>query len=271
MNTLDMILDRCIDDLLRGTTVAECVSRYPQYREELIPLLQAAESLRELPKEEPRRDAVRATLVRVGAAMAEQVEADEAPQAAGSSGGRILPFRISRPVRRLVVGLAAVIVLVILGGASADTVPGDLFYPLKLAKEKVTFGLTTKPGHRAELRLTFADRRLEELVKMADSDGEVDPNLVRRLLKQGALALKDARPLPNDRLQVFLKKLEHFNMYQKTVLEQIAPRVPKSQRPLLERAIDMCGERTRWMSRSKPESVRSSPPPSDSCWGNGCD
>jgi len=271
MNELEIILDRCIGEILAGATVAECLQRYPGHEEELEPLLEAAVALRELPREEPRPSAVRGLLVRAGTVMQTQAQLGATPSATAQSGGRILPFRLSRPVRRLVVGLAAVMALFILGGASADTVPGDLFYPVKLAREKVSFVLTTNPGHRAELRLSFADRRLGELVEMAGSDGKIDPDLVRRLLRQGSLALKDARPLPEDRLKVFLKKLEHFNLYEQQVLQQLAPRVPRSQRPIVQRAIDMCGERSRWMRRAKPDAVRSLREGRGSCWGWQCD
>lgn len=271
MKNLDLILDRCIDDLARGATVGECLERYPELREELEPLLETAASLHGLPRPEPSGSAMRTVLVRAGAALAVQEGAGEAEQTRAPSRGQVLRFPLRRPVLRIAAGLAAVVILAVLGGASADTVPGDLLYPLKLAREKVTFGLTVKPDHRAELRLTFADRRLEELVKMADSEGKIDPELVRRLLEEGALALQDARPLPEDRLEIFLKKLEHFTQYQKTVLEQISPRVPDSQRPVIREAIDMCGERARWMRRAKPEKVRSLREGTGSCWGWRCD
>ncbi len=270
MNELETILDRCLDEILTGTTVAECLERHPGNREELEPLLKTATFLQQLPRAEPDPSTTRRLLVEAGTVMAGRAAFGQSPSSDGSPGGRILPFRLSRPLRRLVVGLAAVMVLVVLGGASADTVPGDLFYPVKLAKEKVAVGLTASPGHRAELRLTFADRRLGELVEMAGTEGRIDPGLIRRLLRDGSLALENARTLPEGRLRLFLKKLELFNGYERQVLEQVAPRVHASQRPMVQRAIEMCGERGRWISRTSPESLKSSPPPEGSCWGDRC-
>ncbi|HHQ47792.1 MAG TPA: hypothetical protein ENK19_02805 [Acidobacteria bacterium] len=270
MNELETILDRCLDEILAGATVAECLERHPGHREELEPLLETSAVLQELPRAQPSPSAASGLLVRAGTVLAEGEPSGELPAAARSHGGRILSFRLSRPVRQLVLGLAAVMVLLVLGGASADTVPGDLFYPVKLARERVSFALTTRPDHRAELRLDFADRRLGELVEMAGTEGRIDPGLIQRLLRQGSLALKDARTLPEDRLELFLKKLELFNAYERQVLEQVAPRVHASQRPMVQRAIEMCGERGRWMRRASPESLKSSPPPQDSCWGDRC-
>ena len=266
MNGLETILDRCLDDLLEGATPVECAERFPRYREELLALLETAQTLTQLPREQPRSSAVRTTLVRAGALMARPEWSEPAQASRGDRGGRVLPFLRSRPMRRLAAGFAAILLVGVLGGASADTVPGDLFYPVKLVKEKVTFALTLRPDHRAELRLTFADRRLEELLAMAGDGGEVDPQLVRSLLDEGALALQDAQPLPERRLQVFLKKLEHFNRYQQTVLEGLEPRVREGQRPLIRRAIETCDARSRWTRRTPPGAVKDSPLPRGSCW-----
>jgi len=149
-------------------------------------------------------------------------------------------------------------------------VPGDVFYPLKMAREQVSFALTRAPERRVELRLTFASHRLAELMNMAEKRGRIDPRILRRLLREASLALAEARPLPEKRLDLFLERLQAFNAYQRRMLEQLIPRLPKAQRPTVRRAIRTCRERDRWMRRTSPQQLQSAPPERDGCWDD-CD
>lgn len=54
--------------------------------------------------------------------------------------------------------------------ASFDTVPGDVFYPVKLVTERVQISLATSGGQRAKLHAEFAGRRLDELNAITSSD-----------------------------------------------------------------------------------------------------
>lgn len=56
--------------------------------------------------------------------------------------------------------------------ASFDTVPGDVFYPVKLATERVQISLATSGEQRAKLHAEFAGRRLDELNAITSSDLE---------------------------------------------------------------------------------------------------
>ena len=74
-------------------------------------------------------------------------------------------------VRPLAIGFAALAVL--LGGwtgmvgASFDSVPGDVLYPVKIANEKAQFSLAFSNERKAKLRVEFASNRLEEAVSLA--------------------------------------------------------------------------------------------------------
>lgn len=56
--------------------------------------------------------------------------------------------------------------------ASFDTVPGDVFYPVKLATERVQISLATSGQQRAKLHAEFAGRRLDEMNAITSSDLE---------------------------------------------------------------------------------------------------
>lgn len=268
MNDLEKILDLCIDEIRAGGSIETCLERYPDHREELEGLLHLALALERMPRARPSDEAMQTTLVRAGLAAA--AREPDPPAAAGRKRSAVLPFRVPRSLRWAASLAAAVLIVVLLGSASVDAVPGDVFYPLKMVREQVSFALTRAPARRVELRLTFANHRLTELMNMAAKRGRIDPKILRRLLREASLALEEARPLPEKRLDLFLEQLQAFNAYQRRMLERLVPQLPEAQRPTVRRAIRTCRERDRWMRRTSPQQLRSTPPARDSCWDD-CD
>ncbi|HEU5288821.1 MAG TPA: DUF5667 domain-containing protein [Candidatus Limnocylindria bacterium] len=67
--------------------------------------------------------------------------------------------------------LAALLVAVGMGAtvASADTLPDDLLYPVKVAAEGVRLALAGAPEDRAEVELSIAEHRLREAERLAAS------------------------------------------------------------------------------------------------------
>ena len=260
-----LILDQCLDDLGRGQSVEECLARNPEVAAELGSLLAFAGELRALRRPEPRREAVQAALVRIGASLPRR-----SVRSIASARPRVGAGWWRLPALRWATAIAAALVAVVgIGTASARSVPGDLLYPLKLVTERVTFALTTAPESRAELRLSFADSRLDELVRGAQRRGRIDPELLRELLREAELALQDARPAPAARLKLFLAKLEGVNAYQKAALKQLSAAARGGDAELLQRAISVCDERGRWMQKmiESPQGMDRG----ESCWGPGCD
>ena len=152
--------------------------------------------------------------------------------------------------------------------ASAHSQPGDLLYPLKLVTERVRFALTLQPEGRAELRLSFADRRLVELVENQAESGSIDPTVLRALLGEAELALDEVQALPEERFQLFLTKLEHSNQRHRVALEQLTRRAAESDVSLLSEAISVCDERQSWIGCSR-DAVDSGEAVSRR-WGSGC-
>jgi len=60
--------------------------------------------------------------------------------------------------------------------AAKNSLPGDLLYNVKIAKEKVHIAITPQPEVRVKLKLTFAENRLKEanelVNKIKDKDGQ---------------------------------------------------------------------------------------------------
>jgi hypothetical protein len=264
---LAIALDMCLEEVLAGSTVEECLARFPEHRSELEPLLLAATQLKALPKAEPRQSALRNALLEMGAALPSR---KESRIRSGRAGWHRWGFLWPRPalLRLATIALAFVVAVLGVSIASARSEPGDLLYPLKLVTERVTFALATQPDRKAELRLTFADRRLNELVSSVQKDAALDPELLRALLQQAELALDEARPLPEEQFGVLLSRIDHFNSYQKDVFEQLAPRVADSDTAALNAAISLCDKRGRWMQKMWRDSESGKAVERE--WGPGC-
>jgi len=75
--------------------------------------------------------------------------------------------------------LVACLILIFLGGpwltleASRASLPGDLLYSVKKATEGVQMTITSE-NNKTQLKVEFAGRRLEELVKISEDSGKIN-------------------------------------------------------------------------------------------------
>lgn len=80
-------------------------------------------------------------------------------------------FRLPETIGRPAAMLAVIAVMTFSAGiigvkASEQSLPGDVFYPIKLTREKIQVGLTTSGDKKAQLHIEFAGKRLNELVEV---------------------------------------------------------------------------------------------------------
>jgi len=179
MATMEDILAKCLDNLEQGDSVENCLARYPGWREELEPLLWAAQRARQVPEVRPspsfRQDARARLLDKIDARTSAKEEAEEKEKRRLLSG---LKSKLRFPViiRGLAApALAAITVLVLLGvmgigvvHASSESLPGDPLYGVKLAGERVRLALSLNEMQDTQLRLRWADRRLREARRSAE-------------------------------------------------------------------------------------------------------
>ena len=140
--TLEDILNDCLERLAQGENVAECVGRYPDHGDELMPLLEVAASAIDTASSVSYRPEAKARgLQRLTAALAQREEPARA---------RLLPGltwrpRVSRPVAA---GLIAALLTTGMAfgatTASSGSVPGEPLYLVKTAKEKGIIYLTSQ-------------------------------------------------------------------------------------------------------------------------------
>ena len=289
---IELLLDICIEEMHKGKSIEECLAEYPQYASQLKPLLQLVKQIEALPQPAPSPEAISSTLINIGKEIAQLTITAETPVVRGKKRKTISFFNIFQKPKLMWAFNAALILIVVLFSVatiSANSVPGDILYPVKLATEKVKFLLTFDSEKKAELRLTFSDKRLQEMIAVFQQSGKLDTTLLKAMLDEAKLAL-EGNEIPTDKASIFAAKLSHVNAYQKDVLEKIRPRVNPSSRQIVDEAINMCDMRGRWMRRMMNEENENSPDSSglDSTdspqimprskqksnrrqWGPGCD
>jgi len=157
----DNILDECLERILaRGETVGQCLARYPELTAELEPLLQTALSTKETLAIKPRPEFRERARYQLRSALQEMEEKRQ----------RRFAFFNWQP--QWVTAVAAVLILLLASSgtvaAAGNSMPDGTLYPVKLATEQVRLVLTPSTLGKAELYAKLADKRVTEIIKMAD-------------------------------------------------------------------------------------------------------
>ena len=155
----DNILNECLERLLvKGETVEQCLSVYPEQAAELEPLLQTALMTSEIRTIQPRPDF---------RARARYQFRSELREAATRKGFRFFGWQ-----PRWATAIAIVLALILAGSgtvvAAGNSMPSDFLYPTKLATEGVRLALTRSDIDKAQLYARFADKRVLEIARMAE-------------------------------------------------------------------------------------------------------
>jgi hypothetical protein len=137
----DDILNECVEQVLRGESVEQCLLRYPDQARELGPLLRVAVAAGKTSASvEPRPKFKDRTRYEIQSQLRSKGRRAEA--------GRTSPVRWIP--RWAVVAVSLVFVLLLAGtttvAASSGSVPGDTLYAVKTAAERVRLKLTSPLG-----------------------------------------------------------------------------------------------------------------------------
>ena len=240
-NEVENILDICLKELLSGTDLESLLIRYPDYASEIKPLLIIALDVNQIPKPKPPKEEISATLIKIGkVASKEKISYKRS----------IWSVFFGQPKLGWVVsGVFSLILTVLaLSTLSAQSTPGELLYPVKLITEKVRFFLTLNSENKAELRLTYSENRLDEMLKTSLNTGTIDTLLLKSMLNQAQLALEQGE-ISDEKTIPFLNKLQNMNNYQKNTLQIIRQSVDSSSKILLDKAIETCCSRDSWLDK----------------------
>lgn len=156
------ILDECLESLLtEGATIEQCLQRFPKHADELKPLLETAlatnEQVSAIQPSPEFRDRARYQFY---SALREMEHKKS----------RAFFSWVWQP--RWATVVAIVLAIFIAGGstvaAAGGSMPDDLLYPVKLATEQVQLAFTFSSLGKAELHAKLADKRVAEIIYLAN-------------------------------------------------------------------------------------------------------
>lgn len=160
MNDRHEILEVCLQDIERGESIETVLFRYPEYADELRPILEGSVNARSMAILAPSAEVVRRNRAKVLQHAAQMRE----HEAQAKSSSRRIWFA---SLRRVAVTLAVVAALFVSGtglvSAASTTLPGDNLYPVKRTWEDVLVMFTFNLQERDALEIEHENNRLDEV------------------------------------------------------------------------------------------------------------
>ena len=251
----DDILNECLERLLvKGETVEQCLASYPEQAAELKPLLETALATKKASAIQPRPEFRARARYQLHSAL-QSMESKR-------------PFFGWQP--RWVTAIAIVLALLLAGSgtvaAASNSMPDEPLYPVKIASEQARLVLTPSTQGKAELYARLADKRVAEIIYVAEKGDARRVELVTQRLgnylaritslasaqrEEGGQMLAPAPALAPDEvtekasnagIQVnrwarFRLALTRYAIDHPAALRAMLKRAPESAKPALLRAI----------------------------------
>jgi hypothetical protein len=174
------ILAQCIDDTKAGrASVEECLQKYPSMRRRLEPLLRVALTIQESPDVKPSP----AFKISARVWLMDQIHEGQVGARWPWSRNFASPAPYIKRFATSMAGIILAVVLAISGAgigtvyASQSSLPGDTLYPVKMATEQAEMMFTGDDVARAERALSFTDKRLKEMIALAEKGRPRDLDL----------------------------------------------------------------------------------------------
>jgi hypothetical protein len=251
MTPIERLLAQCLNDIEQGDSVQECLARYPERREELEPLLVAAQRVRRAASVAPSasfRQGARARMLKMIESRATPEESRAPSEREGLLDRLGLNLGLPVVVRRLSLpALATITVIVLLGMmsigvayASAESLPGDSLYPVKLAGERLRLALAPGDVAEARLHLRLAGERLRESARLSEMGREDKVEMLMgsyvEEVEAAGRILQSQQAQGEDVTQLSKRLLESLAQ-QQVVLSEVEGAVSKGTQPAVERAM----------------------------------
>ena len=261
------VLADSLDAISRGEmTPAECLARFPEYRDELGDLLATAATVQAAPAALPRAEFRRVARAR----LLNLLPAQPVNRAAGRRWPLLwtrwlarVPTRWPDHVPAAARNLALVALLLLLGFRASTfawrgALSGDLLYPLKIAVQDARLAVLDEKGE-ATLRLVYVQDRLREIQALVEG-GRYEDLAVAVDGFEGQLAglthvltmmaIHDAVSAQD------LAAADQLFSRADLVLKNLLPVIPAGDRPRLTRARDISAEYRGRLSDSFPSYVK---------------
>ena len=139
----------------------------------------------------------------------------------------------------MAVGLAGLVLLAGAGTAAAGSAPGDPAFPLKRAFEDLQVNLTFDDVQRVELLAQLADRRLDELQKVAEREDKAptaSEAYAEAVTKFRAAVDALQQAAPQDKKDKAQDVADAARDKHEAIVDELQQRVPEKAKDALERA-----------------------------------
>lgn len=171
------ILNECLDRILKGEAVEQCLRSYPEQAKELEPLLRTAIAAKVASTIQPRPEFRAKARYEFRTALRD-MEAKKSRRSFFSWRWQWQPG--------WAIAIVVVIVVVLAGGgtvaAASNSMPDSALYPVKLASEQVQLAVTPSEIGKTELNAQFADRRAEEIAYVASKGDTQEVQIIAQRL-----------------------------------------------------------------------------------------
>ena len=181
------ILDGCLESVMRGASIDECLELYPDHADELRPLLVTAAGAKRAVDIKPRRE----FRDRAGYEFQKAIrEVETAPAVRRES--------IFQTLLKPAWATMILIVIVLAAGsgtvyAANSSLPGEPLYAVKTATESVRMAFAFSEEAKADLYVRLADRRVSEIVKMAEKGNAKEVENTTDKLEDHLLAMSNLK------------------------------------------------------------------------------
>lgn len=163
-------------------------------------------------------------------------------------------FLFGKEPKKMPILMTILIVLsTVFGGATATvyaaqaSAPDAPLYGLKLASEDARLGLTVEQQSRLELHLEFAQRRMEEMVALANAGQEIPEPLFNRWQTQVNNALQACAQLGDDELEPALQRIQERLRLQEQLAQNLEPAGQAAR--LMEQVRAEVQDRLQWVEQ----------------------
>lgn len=227
---MDSIVDELAAQVAAGwLTAEEAAMRHPELAERLLPMLHLTERLSTAGHPSLDRSARVRILSQVLANVPET--------------GRDQILRSTRHVAAFQMvwlrSLAAMLVAVVFSTSSLvaaqSALPGEPLYPFKHVSEEAQMALTL-PEERSTLHIAMAERRLDEVERLA-SHGSIHPDALQALSTETQAAVQSAEGLPPSRRTAVLAQVMTLTQRQEETLKAVMAQAPEIRQPEIASAL----------------------------------
>ncbi|GJQ52732.1 MAG: hypothetical protein HKUEN02_15790 [Anaerolineaceae bacterium] len=158
MDNLYDVLETCLREIENGAEIETVLLRYPEYADELYPLLETSFLAKEMSASGPSVDVMRRNRAKVLQRAAEMRE---------TNNKSAVRFGWFASLRRLAFTLATLVFAFVssasLAGAASTLLPGDDLYPAKRSWENLQEAFALNPELRNALKVKHQNERIGEL------------------------------------------------------------------------------------------------------------